>query len=90
MLPPAPTHCTIRAPPKHLSTEAPTVTNVFRAQAYLLIRAAQEREEARRACEAEAARMRAAEAAAAGLQAELDRLAAANGGLAASLRCARP
>ena len=56
-------------------------------QAYLLIRAAQEREEARRFVAAEAAKLRAAEAAVAGLQAELDRLGAANGGLAASMRC---
>jgi hypothetical protein len=59
------------------------------AQAYLLVRAAQEREEARRAVAAEAARLRGAEAAVVGLAAELERLAAANGGLAASLRRAR-
>ena len=73
---------------KKSSCASGTLTHAL-LQAYLLIRAAQEREEARRCVAAEAGNLRAAEAAVAGLQAELDRLAAANGGLAASLRCAQ-
>jgi hypothetical protein len=79
------------AAPAHAAPQRRRVPNLnLGAQAYLLIRAAQEREEARRAVAAEAARLRGAEAAVAGLAAELERLAAANGGLAASLRRARP